>query len=268
VRSRAHAAAFLLAVLFSTSVGAVDGSQPPIVVYRHDQLSVRLDGAARDAVLAEIGRVSGAEIRGVPLDSRPITAHFDDVPLPEALHRLLTDQNFMLRYGEADQLRMIQLFGRAGESRDADVGSPAAGSSHGRSPAAGSRTPQSLLFAMAALERHPPVPVNGPLAQALGGDTATFRQLLEAAARPGDAAVRNEAFRVSLNAVEKEPELRSTVMTALTSVDDAALGQVLRGVAGPRAEELANEIASQAETAELRSKALDVLRRLRMIEQD
>jgi hypothetical protein len=257
-------AALLLAVLFSTSVDAVDGGQPPIVVYRNDQLSVRLDGASPAAVLAEIGRASGAEIRGVPLEARPVTAHFDDVPLPEALHRLLTDQNFMLRYGEADQLRTIQLFGPPGASRDVDAGSP----SRGRSPAAGSRTPQSLLLAMAALERHAPLPVDGPLAKALGGDTATFRQLLEAAARPGDASVRNEAFRVSLNAVEKEPDLRSTVMTALGSVDDTALGQVLRGVAGPRAEQLANDIASQAETAELRSKALEVLRQLRTIDQE
>jgi hypothetical protein len=108
--------------------------------------------------------------------------------------------------------------------------------------------------------------VTGPLATAIGGDTATFRQLFDAAMHQGDTAVRNEAFRVSLNAFETEPELRATVLTALGGTDEAALGQVLRGIAGPRAEELANQIASEAKTAELRTKALGVLHRLRTIQ--
>jgi hypothetical protein len=195
-----------------------------------------------------------------------VTATFDDVPLPEALHRLLGDQNFMLRYAEPDRLRTIQLFGGVQEAHEAGETSPAAGSARGSSPSAGSTMPQSLAVAMSVLERHPPVPVSGSLATAIGGDTATFRQLFDAAMHQGDAAVRNEAFRVSLNAFETEPELRTTVLTALGGTDEAALGQVLRGVAGPRAEELANQIASEAKTAELRTKALSVLHRLRTIQ--
>jgi len=84
-------------------------------------------------VLAELGRVSGAEIRGAPREPRDLTAKFDDVPLPEALHRLLGDQNFMLKYGEADRLRMIELFGGPQEPRNASSTSPAAGSAGGAS---------------------------------------------------------------------------------------------------------------------------------------
>ena len=107
--------------------------------------------------------------------------------------------------------------------------------------------------------------MTGPLAQAFGGNTATFHQLLDAALHQPDAGLRTEALRASLNALDAEPELRSSVLRVLSGVDDAALGQMLRGVAGLRAEELANQVATQAQTDELRSRALSVLQRLRTI---
>src|SRR5207244_5752847 len=216
----------------SPALAAAQGS--PIVTYRSDQLSVRLEGVPLEEVLAELGRVSGAEIQGAPREPRDITAQFDDVPLPEALHRLLGDQNFMLRYGEGDRLRTIALFGGPQEPRDASSTSPAAGSAGSRSPAAGSTMPQSVAVAISALDRHPPVAVTGRLAEALGGNTATFRQLLNAAMQQQDAGVRTDALRASLQAFDAEPELRSSVLRALGGVDDAALGQLLRGVAGTR----------------------------------
>jgi hypothetical protein len=260
-----YAAAFLLAFGWAAGVHAEE-TAAPVIRYRDDRLSVRLEKVPLEDVLDEIARATGAEVRGAPRDLHDVTATFDDVPLPEAIHRLLGDQNFMLRYAEPDRLRTIQLFGGVQQAREAGDGSPAAGSAHGRSPAAGSSMPQSLLAAMSALERHAPVRVSGSLASAIGSDSATFPQLFDAAMHQGDAEVRNEAFRVSLSAFETEPDLRSTVLAALGGTDEAALGQVLRGIAGPRAEELANQIASEAKTAELRTKALSVLHRLRSIQ--
>jgi hypothetical protein len=260
-----HAAAFLLAVACAAGVHAAEPAAP-VVRYHDDRLSVRLEKVPLLDVLDEIARATGADVRGTPRDLHDVTATFDDVPLPEALHRLLGDENFMLRYAEPDHLRTIQLFGGVQEAHEAGEASPAAGSSRARSPAAGSEMPQSLAIAMSVLERHPPVPVSGSLASAIGSDTATFRQLFDAAMHQGDANVRNEAFRVSLSAFETEPELRTSVLTALGGTDDAVLGRLLRGVAGTRAEELANQIASEAQTAELRSKALSVLHRLRTIQ--
>src|SRR5439155_24617815 len=98
-----------------------------------------------------------------------------------------------------------------------------------------------------------------------GGNTATFHQLFDAAMHQQDAGLRTEALRASLNAFEAEPDLRSRVLTVVAGVDDVALGQALRGIAGARAEEIANQAATQAQTAELRSKALSVLQRLRTI---
>ena len=48
-------------------------------------------------------------------------------------------------------------------------------------------------------------------------------------------------------------------------VDNAALGPMLRGIAGTRAEEIANQVAAQAQAGELRSTALGILQRLRTI---
>jgi len=54
-------------------------------------------------------------------------------------------------------------------------------------------------------------------------------------------------------------------LRVLSGVDATALGQMLRGVAGLRGEELANQVATQSQAEELRSKALSVLQRLRTI---
>jgi len=240
---RLAAAVLTAAALYPTpALAAAEGSSP-IVTYRSDRLSVRLEKVPLEDVLAELGRVSGAEIRGAPREPRDLTARFDDVPLPEALHRLLGDQNFMLKYGEADRLRMIELFGGPQEPRNASSTSPAAGPVGGASPAAGSTMPQNLAVAISVLER----------------------QLFDATMQQQDAELRNEALHASLAAFEAEPDLRSSVLRVLGGVDDAALGQALRGFAGSRAEEIANQVATQAKAGELRSRALSVLQRLRTI---
>jgi hypothetical protein len=264
---RALAATVVIAAsaLRASSVWASADGSPPMVTYRSDQVSVHLEKAPLEDVLAELGRVSGAEIQGMPRESRDITAQFDEVPLAEALHRLLGDQNFMLTYGDGNRLRRIELFGGPQAPSEMSPTSPAAGSAGSRSPAAGSTIPQSLGVAMSLLERHPPVPVTGRLAAALGGDTATFRQLFDAAMHQQDPGLRTEALRASLSAVEADADLRGRLLTVFAGVDDVTLGQALREIAGPGAEQIANHVASQAQTGELRSKALSVLQSLRTI---
>src|SRR5438128_1324102 len=264
---RAAAAIVLLAAaaLRPSSAPAVAERSPPIVTYRSDQLSVRLEKVPLEDVLAELGRVSGAEIQGAPREPRDITAQFDDVPLPEALFRLIGDQNFMLTYGEGDRLRTIELFGGPQEPRDATSTSPATGSVGSPSPAAGSTMPQNVAVAISLLERHPPVPVTGRLAAELGGNTATFHQLGDVVLHQQDAGLRTEALRASLKAFEAESDLLSRVLTLLAGVDDAALGQALRAIAGSHADEIAHEVAGQAQAGEVRAKAMTVLQRLRTI---
>lgn len=83
------------------------------VEYRDDALTVRLTripvGKALDAVV----RATGAAVRGRLEESGEVTATFENVPLQEALRRLLPKQAFALKY-EGDRLAAIELLDASG----------------------------------------------------------------------------------------------------------------------------------------------------------
>jgi len=89
------------------------GDEPPerVVQYAKDALTVRVTRVPVDEILGQLGKQSGAEIRGEVRDRHEITAEFEDVPLPEALHRLLGEQNFALIYGDGGRLKTVRLLG-------------------------------------------------------------------------------------------------------------------------------------------------------------
>jgi len=99
-----------LVVLTAWLARATEGEPDRIVRYENDRLTVRLAKAPVGEVLDEIGRVSGAEIRG-QANAREVSAEFESVPLPDALHRLLGNQNFTLKYGDKDRPVAIELLG-------------------------------------------------------------------------------------------------------------------------------------------------------------
>src|SRR5207253_10748018 len=92
------------------------GSPTPPVRRRREKparapLTVRLSGVQNSDILAELARQSGAEIRGQVREPREVTADFESVPLPEALARLLGEQNFALVYGKGGRLKAVRLLG-------------------------------------------------------------------------------------------------------------------------------------------------------------
>src|SRR5690348_3648751 len=93
------------------SVWAADAPARHVLSYRNDHLSLRVAGAPLEQIVAEIGEASGAHVSGALRAPRDVSAEFDDVPPEEALHRLLGDQNFVLKYGRDDHLRTIKLLG-------------------------------------------------------------------------------------------------------------------------------------------------------------
>jgi hypothetical protein len=240
-----------LAALASPDTAAPSGR---VVQYSKDALTVRLDKVPLADVLADIGQQSGAEIRGSLREPREITAEFDAVPLAEALGRLLGDQNFALVYDKGGALRAVKL-----------LGGPLAGA--GAAPAAAPPPPapvsQTPIDLREMLSNHPPVPVHGRLAQTLGSDSATLQQLMELGFHNEDPTVRAEALRAGVQTLEGEPTLRQAVIGALNSFDDAALTTLLRGAAGPNAEEVAMQVLTQSRAPEVRVKASSVLRKLR-----
>jgi len=226
-----------------------------LIEYGRDALTVRLVKVPVADVLAEVGRQAGAEIRGEVRSPSEVTASFEAVPLPEALHRLLGDQNFALVYANGGQLRAIRLLGGP-----QTAGTP----SQSATPPPSVPPPTASAQDLAGLvQRHGAVPVSGHLAEAIGGPSASLQQLVDLVLHNEDAAARADAMHVAMSTMEGDPALRSALIGQLNGMDDATLSALLRGAAGERAEEVAMQIMTQARASEIRVKASSVLQRLR-----
>jgi len=248
---------------WASSAQTADEPSRSVLKYQNHRLSVRLLAVPLEEVMADLGQASGADVFGTVRQPREVSAEFDDVPLVEALQRLLGG-NFILEYGRGDRLRAIKLLGgplapikmavtsMAVAPTPVDVAPPTSGVPQPRDPGG----------AVGMLDGHPAVPVSGRLAQALGTDAATFRQLFDAASHNEDAAARAEAMRAFMRTLDAEPEFREQLLQALNTLDDFTLTQLLYGLAGSHAQEIAAEIAAHAHGSELRSRARGILLRL------
>jgi hypothetical protein len=237
----------IVIALHGPRVQAEDRPLQDDVRLHRDTLTVRLVDAPLAEVLQELSRQSDAEIRGQLVDARTVTASFDDVPLAQALARLLPEQNFALVYGGGGRLMAVQLLGAA---RPVTVVPVAV------------RRPSWHEALYELIARHSPVPVSGALADALGTDAATLPQLLNAALQQEDPTGRAEAIRAGLGTLQDDAELRAAVLHQLESVDTATLATAL-GTATGHAEDVAQEVFGAAPVPELRVKASTVLQRLR-----
>jgi len=101
-----------LAALVLGARSPVSGAEH-VMEYRNGHLTVRVAKEPVAEVLTEVGRVTGAEVRGAPLDAREVTATFDAVPIDEALRRLLGEQAFSLTY-RGERLAVIDLLDQSG----------------------------------------------------------------------------------------------------------------------------------------------------------
>ncbi len=228
---------------------AADEVPPHVVRYDDDVLTVRLGAVPISEVLQELAAQSGAEIRGQVREPRDVTAAFDSVPLPEALSRLLGDQDFALVYGSGGRLKAVRLLG----SDAVSVQAPA--------PASAKRPPFPGALP-GLIDAHAPVPVTGAVADALKSDSATLRQLLELTLNHPDAAVRAEALRTGIASVEADRDLYVAVLDEIDHTDSAFLANLLRSSAGDRADELATHASQEAHAAGFRLMATSVLQRL------
>ncbi len=251
------------AVLPAPPPAAPAASAPPagpehVIKYEADKLTLHVTGRPLSDVLAEVAQHTGAELRGGVRTPHDVTVAYDEVALPEALHRLLGDQNFTLTYGEGGKLRAIELLG--GPQSTPPPAAIASGVPPATVPMPGPVSPATFFDVM---RRSQPVPVSGKLAGSLGKTTASFEELLDASLHQEDPTVRTEAIRAGLGAIDTQPELRAAVLSSVGTMDDATLGTLLRGMAGAQAEDLAQQIATGARAGELRNKAAGVLQQLR-----
>ena len=266
MRRNGSAAVGFLAIVLACSPGnawTADGRSPSVLTYRNERLSVRLVGVSLEEVMTNLGRAIGAQVYGTVPQPREVSVEFDDVPLVEALDRLLGAQNYVLKYGKGDRLRAIKLLGGPGVPiRTAATPAPTTPTPAPAVTASGVPKARDPGGAVAMLDDHAAIPLSGRLAQALGTDAATFRQLFDAAVHDEDAAVRSDAMHAWLGALDAEPEFRDRVLQALNTLDDFTLTEMLRGLAGSRAEEIAALIAAHVRGSDLRSRARGILLRL------
>jgi hypothetical protein len=247
---RAMAAGIVLGAIFGGNHARADDDTPaPLIRYSNDALTVRLSGVSNSDVLEELARQSGAEIRGQVREPREVSAEFEAVPLAEALHRLLGDQNFALVYGNEGRLKSVRLLGGPQTAAAAPAAPPA------------NQPPAQGMVDMFA--KHAPIAVAGHLSQVLGSHEASLLQLFDLSLHHVDPVVRAEAARLVIGTIDTDPSLRATVLAQLNAMDEAALGALLRNVAGDHAQEMATEIMTTARSGELRSKAAAVLQQLR-----
>jgi hypothetical protein len=241
--------AFAVVILLACA-GIARAADERVIRCADNTLTVQVTKAPLGEVLGEILRQAGAELRGSPRNTGDVTVDFADVPLQEGLHRLLGDQNFMLVYASDGHLRALRL-----------LGGPQTAGAPPTAPAAPPQPAPTDLPTLVA--NHGPVPVTGPLQDAVGSGTATLAQLAQLAVHHDDPTVRSAAVRAVVSTMEADPALKTAVVEQLKSSDDAQLSAMLRGAAGERAEEVAMQILTQARASEIRVKASSVLQKLR-----
>jgi hypothetical protein len=247
--------AALVAVLVSVlCAGAARSAGERVIQYRDDALTVRVSEVAVSEILDELGRQAGAHIRGEVQTPHDVSVAFEAVPLSDALHRLLGEQNFALVYGAEGRLKSVRLLGGASPTS----ASPAAATP----PAAGAGTqPGEALESI--LAQRAPVPVTGRLADALGGQTVGLQQLGDVAIHYKDPVVRVDAMRTLINAMDTDPVLLATLTKELDTLDDDTLSAILRAAAGDRAADIAFRVSREAHADNIRDRASAVLTKLR-----
>lgn len=240
----ALALTWLLAV---PSARAADPASGISVRYEHERLSIRATDAPLPEVLAELARVTGAEIGGRARPDAKVTADFENLPLVEALEHVLGNGSFALRHGKDGSLRAIVLVGDGSEVK----------------VVATAAEKLSTVDALSMLQGDKPLPVEGTLRGVLGTDSATFREIGDQAIRNPDGAMRREAMAQALRAIEGDAQIRQAVVDAVQARDDAALLQYLAMVTGARTEDVLAFVSSEAHDQTLRSRAGSALSELR-----
>jgi len=214
-----------------------------------DHLTVRVVGVPLDEVVRRIADASGARLEGALRASTPVSVEIESVPLHDGLERLLGDQNFMLAYRPDGRLSRLVLLGGPQEAPATQVVKlgPEPGAELGGDPG--------------VLQRTVTLPP-GPVSSRLGRERATLQELLDLALRSSDGALRTDAVRAGIRAVDEQPELNAAVSAALLDMDDATLAVAVKSFAGDHANEALSQVLTFSKTPALRERGIRVFQRM------
>lgn len=248
----------LLLVLPPMAVGAEPPADPPAVRYDAGRLSVRARATPLPDLLRAIGKATGAEMRGQAAAAAPVTIVLADVPVKEALERILGNQSFALVLAKDGRPQAIELRGgpQAAPVRKVVPEPPA-----GWTPS--DATVEASQIVDQWVQADTRYPVSGRLADTLGAREATVSQIIEAGLGDPDRGVRGQALRTSLHLLEANDEVRDAFVRMLGTLDDAFLTNYVRLAMKDNATEIMEGMSQRASTPDVRERARGLLRELR-----
>jgi hypothetical protein len=226
------------------------------VRFERDRVTARFQATPVGEAIRALATATGGEVRGGVVAPRDVTLELHEVPLEEALGRLLGEQNFTVRYGEDGRVKTIVLQGGPEAPAPLPVAPPAAGV-----PA--DEKPTFPLVLSRMFNRHRPLALSKSLADKLGEDTASKPRLLEVATGDDDGITRALATQVVLGALERESRYRRSFLRSLHRLPPEELSAIASGPSGERFEELLSHLAAHSREPTLQKKAGVVLDQLR-----
>lgn len=242
--------------------------------YENSRLTVNLGGTLLSEVLVEVGRQSGVLVTLSGFTDRPISDRFRDVPLEDALRRLLANENFTVLYAQdrgvngrvsGARLKELHVYGSGGAtaiSRTDPGPASTDGADAGQGGAPGGMMEQFSGF----LQRHQAVeiPEGSALAAALNTDRPPFTQLLSAAMKNEDPALRADAAEAIAQVFDGDPESPELVGGSSENVE--AIASAIHTSGGANAAEFLRNMGRHLKTPALRLKANQILARVRRLE--
>ncbi len=242
--------AVAVVALMSAPVGAAD--QPagsPVVTVKDERMTVKVNGTSLEEILVRFSAATGAEIRGGIVNPRDVSVEFEDVSLQDGLARLLGDQNFMLTYN-GGKLTRVTLMGGA-------LDAPVTKVVKENETAATGEPPQTFTQLMQT--RMIQVSPGGRLSRFLGKDEASLQQLVDVGLRNEDAALRTEALRMAIQAIDGQPDLNAATVNAINGMDDNQLMALFRATARDNTRAVLAQMSTLLRTNDLRQRSLKLL---------
>jgi hypothetical protein len=241
-------AAVLAATILAAPLHAAEPASSPVVSVKDERMTVRVSSLPLEEVMLRFAAAAGAEVRGGLVNPRDVSVEFEDVSVQDGLARLLGDQNFMLTYS-GGKLTRVTLMGGA-------VDAPVTKVVKNEHDTTG-EPPQS--FAQLMQSRMIQVSPGGRLARFLDKDQASLQQLVDIGLRNDDAALRTEALRMAIQAIDGQPDLNAATIAAINGMDDNQLMSLFRATARDNTRAVLAQMSTLLRTNDLRQRSLRLL---------
>jgi hypothetical protein len=241
-------AVLLATVLLLAPVHAVEPASSPVVTVKDERMTLRVSSVPLEEVMLRFAAAAGAEVKGGLVNPHDVSVEFEDVSVQDGLARLLGDQNFMLTYS-GHKLTRVTLMGGA-------VDTPVTKVVKNEHEATG-EPPQN--FAQLMQSRMIQVSPSGRLARFLDKDQASLQQLVDIGLRNEDAALRTEALRMAIQAIDGQPDLNAATIAAISGMDDNQLMSLFRATARENTRAVLAQMSTLLRTNDLRQRSLRLL---------